>query len=303
MKLSVSISPIFREYGLSELEIFALLRQCGFASVDYDFCPANQSDWLNCGASAWGKRLKGALSGIGVSPAVAHISGFNPLCDGAPVEQAVRCAGALGVKKVIIPLGWRENNARREYEQLNLAYLKRLLPIAAGDGVTLLIEHSGSWLGQHYTHHAIELIRLTEMLGEPENLKINLNIARLGVAEIKPYTEICLLGDRILNVDLADNFGGMPLAVHPEREELGLAPMMGYIDYDRVMQGLKEINYTGDFNLRMNMPRVFPKQSPYHESAPLRCMPLELTQRLHRWSLHIAEHMLRMYGFAGEVQK
>ncbi len=303
MTISASISPIWREYGLTEPEIFEQLKQCRFDCADYEFSPANQTGWADSDPDAWAKRLKTRLDEIGIRPVSAHVSGFNPAEDYAKVEQAVRCAGALGVNNAVIPLGWTKDNARYEYEQNNLEYLKRLLAAASGSGVTLLIEHSGSWLGQHYTHHAIELIRMLEKLGEPERLKVSLNTGNLGVAEIKPYTEILLLGKRILNVDLSDNFGGMPLAVHPEREALGLAPMMGYIDFDRVMQGLKETAYSGGFNLRMNMPRVFPKSASRRADAPLRLMPPELTRRLHSWSLHIVEHMLDVYGFAGEALK
>lgn len=303
MTISASISPIWREYGLTEPEIFEQLKQCGFDCADYEFSPVNQADWADSDPDVWAKRMRHRLDAIGIRPVIAHVSGFNPTEDSGKVEQAVRCAGALGVSKAVIPLGCTKDNARHEYEQNNLKYLKRLLAASSGSGVTLLIEHSGSWLGQHYTHHAIELIRMLERLGEPELLKVSLNTGNLGVAEIKPYTEILMLGKRILNVDLSDNFGGMPLAVHPERENLGLAPMMGYIDFDRVMQGLKETAYAGGFNLRMNMPRVFPKQSPYHSESPLKNMPPDITRRLHSWSLHIVEHMLDVYGFAREARK
>ena len=303
MRISASVTPIWREYGLSEAQIFEQLKQCGFDCIDYDFSLVNQEAWAAAQPERWAGSLRQALSEAGLVPVLAHVSGLNPLSDGKQVEQAVRCAGALGIQKAVVPLGWAKDNARRECEERNLAYLEGLLAVACEAGVTLLIEHSGSWLEAQYTHHAIELIRMMEKLGEPPLLKVNLNIGKLGVAEIKPHNEIRLLGDRISNVDLSDNFGGMPLAVHPEREELGLAPMMGYIDFDRVMQGLKETAYGGDFNLRMNMPRVFPKESPYCEDAPLRLMPPEITRRLHRWSLHIIRHMLNVYGFEGEAQK
>ena len=303
MNISASISPIWREYGLTEPQIFEQLKQCGFDCADYEFSPYNQDDWAGSDPDAWAKRFSRCFDEINIRPVTAHVSGFDPFDDSGKVAQAVRCAGALGIDKVVIPLGFTKDNARREYELNNLEYLKHLLPVASDSGVTLLIEHSGSWLGPHYTHHAIELIRMLERLGEPEHLKVSLNTGNLGVAEIKPYTEILMLGGRILNVDLSDNFGGMPLAVHPEREALGLAPMMGYIDFDRVMQGLKETAYKGDFNLRMNMPRVFPKHSPYHAEAPLGFMPPDITRRLHSWSLHIIKHMLDVYGFIGEAQK
>ena len=303
MDISVSASPVWREYGLTEPEVFEQFKLCGFDCVDYEFSPGNQAGWIGSGLDAWAERLRHAFGEAGIRPVIAHVSGFNPLYGSDKVERAVRCAGALGVTKAVVPLGWAKDNTRREYEKANLEYLERLLPVASESGVILMIEHSGSWLEPHYTHHAIELIRVLEMLGEPELLQVSLNTGRLGVAEIKPYTEILMLGGHIRNVDLSDNFGGMPLAVCPEREALGLAPMMGYIDFDRVMQGLKETAYGGGFNLRMNMPRVFPKTSPYHGDAPLRLMPLEITRRLYSWSLHVTEYMLNSYGFIGEERK
>ena len=296
MKLSQAVSPILREYGLSEKEVYAVLRQCGSDTVDYDFGAFNAKDWLSRDAAEWGREKREMLESAGVRACVSHVTGFSHPDEATYIEKAVCCAGAIGADRLVVPLLYTENNTRREYEEFNLAYLERLLKAAREAGVTLLIEHAGSWLKPHYSHHAIELMHLIEKLGEPENLKVNLNVGHMGVAEIKPYTEIKMLGELIRNVDLSDNFGGMPLAVHPEREALGLAPMMGYIDYDRVMQGLCDINYRGDFNLRIDIPRVFPKNSPYCSETPLGIMPLEITKRLQIWSRRVAEHMLRTYG-------
>ena len=298
MNISTAISPIWREYGLSEAEIFLKLRGCGFERLDYDFCPSNASSWLNASAGEWAKRMLGALESAGIRVNLAHISGFDPFTQEALVTRAVTCAGALGIPNAVIPLGYTRNNTRQEYEARNSAYLRRLLHTAEEFNITLLIQHSGSWLEPHYTHHAIELERMMEKLDKPPLLKVSLNVGHMGVADIKPHAEIRLLGSDIKSVDLSDNFGGMPLAVHPERENLGLAPMMGYIDYDRVMQALKDTGYSGFFNLRMDMPRAFDKQSFHHRDSPLALMPAGITGRLHAWSLHIAEHMLKTYGFS-----
>lgn len=298
MIISAAVSPIWKEYGLSETQCFEELKNCGFNYIDYDFSPANEGEWASPHESGWAERTRGFFEKSGIAPAVAHVAGYNPLYDEPSVHKAVLGAGMLGIKNVVIPLGYAQNNTRREYESANLSYLERLLGTAQDADVTLLIEHSGSWTKPHYTHHAIELNHIMRKLGDPERLKTNLNVAHIGVAEIKPYTDICLLGKSIRSVDLADNFGGMPLAVDPEREELGFAPMMGYIDYDRVMQGFVDTGYDGCFNLRMNMPRVFDKQSPYHSESPLRIMPIEFTRRLHVWSRHIIETMLDAYQLA-----
>ena len=264
MKISVSISPIWREYPLSEIEIYRALKRCGFDYVDYDFCAANAQGWMNGDSAAWGREMSRAMEDEGIKAVSAYINGA---WDDEAVERALRCAGAMGIKNVIVPLRCTANNTRREYEQKNQAYLRALLPVAEEADVTMLIEACGSWLLPHYMHHAIELNRMMEKLDMPERLKVNLNIANMTAADIRPYTDIRLLGKAIYHVDAADNFGSMPLAVHPEREQLGFAPMMGYTNYDAVIQGLCDVGYDGFFNLRMNMPRVFEKKSPYYEMA------------------------------------
>ena len=298
MKISTSISPIWRKYGMEETEIYAAIKKCGFDSVGYDFCKENAGAWLKEEPGKWGKEMKSRLFDIGTAPVIAHVCDVNPF-DGpesiAYVKQAVLCAGTLGAANVVIPLGWRADNQRREYEESNQQYIRQLLPAAEEGNTTLLIEHCGPWHNAHYMHYAIEINRMMEKLGRPEWLKANLNIGKMGVAEVPPMEDIALLGNGIRNVDASDNFGCMPLGVNAERENLGLAPMMGYIHYDEVMQGLCDANYDGFINLRMNMPRVFEKNSPYYEKARVAMMPQELTARLLVWSRHVMEHMLRTY--------
>ena len=299
MKISTSIGQIWREYSLDETEIYAALKRCSFDCVDYDFDVSEKASWRNADAVQWGRDMRACMLDVGVEPVIAHISAKEPFKEAAAIAHAIRCAGSMGIKNAVIPLGARPDNSRAEYEQSNCEYLRGLLKVAEDADVALLIEHCGAWHIPHYTHNSMELIHMMEKLNMPSRLRANLNVAHLGVAELHPYPEISLLGPFIANVDAADNFGGMPLAVHPEREELGLAPMMGYIDYDRVMQGLKSINYDGVFNLRMDMPRVFEKYSPYRTDASLGIMPREFTERLYVFSRHLCEHMLATYGFAG----
>ena len=292
MKISVSISPIWRRYNLSELQIWQELKNCGFDYADMDFCAENQSDWMH---GEWAQEMCRGMQQIGITPVSARIGGFDPLEEQgyAMIERAVRCIGAMNIKTAVIPLGWRKDNTRREFEEANKAYLRKLLTVAEEADVTLLIEACGSWLSPQYMHHAIELNRMMEKLGMPERLKVNLNIANMTAADIRPYTDIRLLGKAIYHVDAADNFGSMPLAVEPERESLGFAPMMGYTNYDAVMYGLREAGYDGYFNLRMDMQRVFEKKGCCGERLAI--MPKALTARLYTWSRHLAEHILASY--------
>ena len=108
MKLSASISPIWRRYGLSEIEIYAAIQRCGFNYVGYDFCADNAAFWMNRDAGVWGRDMKSQLTEVGAVPVVAHVCGVNPF-DGPEsieyVKQAVLCAGALGAANVVIKCG------------------------------------------------------------------------------------------------------------------------------------------------------------------------------------------------------
>ncbi len=300
MRISTSISPIWRKYNLSEPEIYRALKACGFDYADYDFCPENTDNgWTIANPKLWADDMKARLADTGITLISAHVCGINPLdstVSRRAVTQAIRCAGALGIKNIVVPLGTTPNNSRAEYTRANIAYLCELLPVAEEADVTLLLEHAGSHLLPHYTHYALELDSLLNKLNYPDRLKISLNTGNMCIADIQPYTEIKLLAPHIRHVDASDNFGSMPLAVHPEREALGFAPLMGYADFDGILQGLCEAGYDGFFNLRMNMPRVFEKNSPHYERARIPFMPQTLTARLHTWSLHAAQYMLSTYN-------
>ena len=215
MKLSASIGRIWRAYGLEEIDIYAALRRCGFDCADYDFDTSEKASWRDADAALWGRDLRSRMLDVGMEPVVVHISSKEPFEEAALIAQAIRCAGSMGVKNAVIPLGFRPNNSRAEYEQLNCAYLRKLLAAAEDAGVTLLIEHCGAWHVPHYTHNSMELLHMMEKLNGPSRLRANLNIAHLGIAELQPYPEISLLGPAIANVDAADRKSTRLNSSHP----------------------------------------------------------------------------------------
>ena len=127
MRISVSISPIWRKYNLSEPEIYRALKRCGFDYADYDFCPDNADNgWKTATPKVWADDMKSRLADIGITLTSAHVSGINPAEseeNRAAVTQAVRCAAALGIENIVIPLGTTPNNSRAEYNRANIAYL------------------------------------------------------------------------------------------------------------------------------------------------------------------------------------
>lgn len=284
MRISTSIAPIWRALGLSEAEILTALKECGFDYLCTEF---------ECGKPHNTEELSALYKDCGMSPVKARAISENPFAEADEIADIIRACGRMNIKKLVIPLGTAPDNTRKEYFSNNRAYLERLLPIAGENGVALMVEHAGNYQNLHHTHTGMELQSFAEFM--EGRVKVNVNIANAGMADITMYPDIRVLGENVLSVDCSDNFFAMPLGVSKGREDLGLAPLMGFLDFDEVFIALKEIGYDMEFNLRMNSPRVFDKTSPYVKEPRLAVMPLPLVKRHYQWAYSVTRHMLKTY--------
>ena len=285
MKLSTSVSPAWRNLNLSGEALLSRLRDCGFRYLcdEPEALPASE-------ICAFADARRHMMKDAGMVPVKVR-AGRLLTANDPMIEYCAR----LGARLLVVPLLSNESWSRAEAVAANAAYLRSLVPAARDNGVTLLIEHAGSFQKADYTHGAMELNALLERVDEPDWTAVNLNIGNIGLTDMDIYPEIRLLGQRIRAVDASDNFFGMALAAEKDREDLGLAPLMGFLDYDEVMRGLKEIGFDGAFNLRLNYPRVFPKHSPFVKEARLNRFPVELLEPFARWSRRVCEFMFAAY--------
>lgn len=291
MQISTGIAPVWRALGLSKRQILLSLRECGFSFLCEEF-DAAQTDF----GAAYARERLALLHDCGLRPVKARALSPDPVRDTDSLIRIISICPQMDIPKLVIPLAAVPDNTRAEYLRLNRGYLGKLLPAAEEAGVTLLIEHAGHYQNAHYTHCGPELNALIESMGCPDHLMVNVNIAHQGMADIDMYPDIRVLGSRIASVDASDNFFAMPLGVMKDREDLGLAPLMGFLDYDEVMIALKEAGYTGEINLRMNSPRIFGKRSPYVTAPLLDTMPAPLVKRYYAWAYQVMEHILGTYG-------
>lgn len=288
MYLSTSVSPAWKSLGLREEEYLVSLRECGFSLLCDEISGA-----LPAGdAFEQGKNRKEFLQSVGMKAVKLRLSGRYAVEDAA---RAIVYCSALGADRMVLPFLFDNGWGRQEYLNQNGAYLRALTFAAKENGVTVLLEHAGGNTLPHYTHTSQELLTLLDESRAGDCFAVNINVGAIGLTDFPLYPEIRLCGDRVRGLDASDNFFGMPLAFEPERENLGFAPLMGFLDYDEVMLALKEAGYCGEFNLHLNYPRIFPKSSPYIREAKLNMLPEDLLKQFTVWARHSSEYILESY--------
>lgn len=283
MKLCTSISPAWRALGLSDFELFSHLKDCGFSRI----CGEINAPMTDAEIEALLAALK--TSGVKLIKERTKVMGREKLLS---ILESCR---KLGVSKLVIPLLTDEHWKREDYMAANAAYLKSLIPAARENGVTLLIEHAGDYQNLHYTHGGMELNSLLDRVNE-DGVLFNLNVGNLGMTDLDLYPEVRLLRDRLGSVDMNDNFFGMALGFDKEREDLGFAPLMGFLDYDEVMRGLTEIGYDGEVNLLLNYPRAVKKESLHISERRFDVFPLPLLKQFTVWTANVTRFMLASYN-------
>ena len=280
MILSSSVSRVWRASGLDESEILKKYRQCGFGYIcdEPASLPRDPEERV------------GMFERSGVK--VSKVRAFKTARKDELIALMDYCALA-GAKTLVADLLTDESWDRQRFMELNRAYLADLSEEADKRGVLVLIEHAGPFQTPYYTHCSQEL---AELLRKGDcGAGINLNIGNVGLTELNLYPEIRLIKQHIRGVDASDNFFAMSLAFDRHREDLGLAPLMGFLDYDEVMRGLKEAGYEGDFNLRLNYPAVFEKTETLPAPKRLEKLPVPLLESFTVWTRQVCEYMACAY--------
>lgn len=291
MRLSITLPAVYTTHGLSLDEAYRALRGCGFRHVNITLSPCSGADYFD--------RHFEAVCAADMDVTSLRVEGnpFSSQAESDFIKNAVSLAAEKRIQTVIVPLGTEADIGHYDYLDRNEAYLRDMLGLAEKTNTQLLIENAGSFQIPHYSHHARELRLLTERIDSPL-LGVNVSTGNLGLSEAQPYPQIKLLGSLVRGVDFSDNFGAMPVAVQPERQNLQMAPMMGAIDFDQVMQALTEIGYNGICNMTVNLPKA-----PYlrYVSTGREKYSLSIINRLYAWVFNIGKSMLKAYDVYEEA--
>ena len=111
------------------------------------------------------------------------------------------------------------------------------------------------------------------------------------------YQCITDIGDKLKGLHVADNFGDGP---HQHTW-----PFAGTVNFDSVLQALKDINYDGDFTLEASYTLLHSQNIPYHRQAwehngetvtTLLNPPIELKRQAVDLLYNVGKYMLDTYG-------
>ncbi|MBR5009581.1 MAG: sugar phosphate isomerase/epimerase [Clostridia bacterium] len=306
MKLSVSRSSVWNELG-DEFDFYRSIRACGFRYVDYDMfspmrtddAPFLRDDWLKTASETREKMEK-----IGVRALIAHAPAGEPANPDMTekllwrTQRSIEVCAVLGIKNLVYHPGGLMGMTQKDYLDFNTAYARRLLPTLEKTGVTLLLENVGRWDEPYYCHDASEMADLIDAVDHPL-YQACLDTGHLSLADGNQYETIMGLGKHLRGLHVQDNFGSLPVASTTRmwRQDLHLPPLMGHIDFDEVMLALKQIGYTGAFNLEPESPRCgCLLYDDNQKGLPLRHMTLDLALEYYSCVHDIAKHMLDTYG-------
>lgn len=233
------------------------LRACvkaGYQIIDMNFAsysrgdlPMTQPDWED-----WVRKHKDIAHSLNIewSQGHAHFFSWNGVEDREWHEELIRRsiigAGILGVKWLVIHPGSVHDGIWYSYKKSlaeNLEAYKRYGELAAKHNVGIAIENMIEGKNKRrYASSTEELIELHDLLDDPlfgicwDTGHAHLN----GVDQPASLREI---GDRLKALHIDDNYGD---------RDAHLAPYFGTIEWEPIMQTLKEINYKGDFTFEIH---------------------------------------------------
>lgn len=307
MKISTSQSSVWTKF-FDDSEYWSHIRSCGFRYIDYNFYDRLGTDDSPYLAPDWQEYALSVLrqmEDVGLKPVVCHAPKGEPALDTEGIlrrtARAAECCRLMGIDRMVYHPGAIRGMSRKEYLDFNVDYVHRLLPVLEKTGVMLLLENVGRWDEPFFTHGGDEMMELIEAVGHPL-YHACLDTGHLSLQDGEQYKTIRALGSHLKGLHLQDNYGSLPVTAldKPWRQDLHLPPLTGKVNFDEVLQGLKDVGYNGPFNLELESPRAYDKANQFAPVPKLRTVNIALTEEYYTWVHSIARYMLSCYGIEAE---
>lgn len=300
MKLATTTGDLLY-YSRTPAEAIRAFENTGFRHLDFSFWrmawgdrPLLKDDWKKPIAEAAEEAEK-----IGMDFVQAHSPGLDPLSSENPEEvvlanvRAIEACGFLGIEKIVVHAGmngaYRYPDDKAEYFAANRAFYRRLFPAMEKYGVKVLIENGSAAPGDpFFPTSGQDLAEFVDFCGHPL-LGVCWDAGHGNIRHESPYEQLVAVGERLEAVHIQDNFG---------KADNHLAPYMGNLDLDALMQGLFDCGYVGrggfftfecDNILRQSRrrdERFLQKANP---------TPIELKQKAVSLMYEIGKHILTGY--------
>jgi sugar phosphate isomerase/epimerase len=183
---------------------------------------------------------------------VAHSDPVRRRQDLETVETHLRLCARLGVRDVVVHPGGAEGYTSaaelKTHSRLNVEACKRLGGVAGELGLRIAIENVADaftkgrrWMGSL----ACELLELIDAVGSPA-LGVVFDTSHANLQRLDLAAAIRELAPKLIGTHISDNDGS---------GDQHLAPGHGKIDWRAFVAALREIGYSGSFNLEIGGER------------------------------------------------
>lgn len=162
------------------------------------------------------------------------------------VENAIFVASQIGIDRVTAHGGWACSENKTDLLNKNVEYFKRVLEYAEKNNVIVMIENISSNLRKCLldVETPEDILYIIDKLNNHPLLKVCWDTGHANTMGLEQYNNILKLKGLLYGVHLQDNFG---------YNDDHMVPLLGTVNFDEVIQGLKDINYQGPFNFEVHV--------------------------------------------------
>ena len=295
MKLA-STTGDFYGYTKSNAESLRLLREAGFRYADMNF-GSGYADRLGVFSNtyeAYLEEISLASEKHGISLVQGHAPMGSPLADdgGQLLQDTIRCihaCGAWGIPNLVVHSGYASGLSKQETLAKNREFFLPLLEVAEGYGVNILVENFNKMYKPdvYWIDNAPDLLEMIEAVNHPLFHAV-WDVGHANMQEMPQDEALRMLGSHVRALHIQDNL---------EVKDAHLAPFLGTLNLDAVMNGLLDIGYDGYFTFEVGgffLPAS--KRRPYARDTRLASAPLELRLAFEAYLYQLGKCVLEAYG-------
>jgi sugar phosphate isomerase/epimerase len=211
-------------------------------------------------------------------------------------RRSIEACAMLGVPHTVVHAQAIPGATPAEFMRENIAFYRLFEADAEKYGVALLVENSAdAWNPGYYLRTGKEMREFVETAGIAR-LHICWDIGHANAQRLGQYADILAMGKELRALHVQDNYG---------HDDSHVMPLVGTTNFDRVLQGLKDVGYRGDFTFeggntlrrRADWPNYRRDVKPDDRLAD---PPLYIQQKQISVMHEIGKWMLESYGIEAD---
>lgn len=299
MKLATTTNDFFGYTG-SQIKALEHLRAAGFKYADYNFGGdfRDRTGVYSEDHESFFGEVAEAAARIGIKLVQAHSPMGKPLVDdgGAFIADTIRCVeacGYWGIPNLVVHSGYLPGLTPEETFERNKLFFMPILRAAERSGVNILVENFNKMHreGLYWIDNATDLLRQIEVVDHPLFHAV-WDAGHANMQEMPQDEELRLLGSHVRALHIQDNM---------ENADTHLAPFLGTMNLDAVINGLIDIGYDGYFTFEVGgFFTPAGKRRKYERDTRLSGAPIALKDAFERYLYELGSIVLQAYGLYEE---